>query len=140
MQTKNNYDLEWTSSADGSTGMGIFNGDIGLIKRIDILNAYMKISFDDKDVIYPVENAAQLEHAYAITVHKSQGSEFRAVIIPACGIPEKLAYRNLLYTAVTRAKENLILVGDEGFIYRMIANNTKAKRYSALHDFLVMEK
>ena len=140
MQTKNNYDIEWESSADGTKGMGIFNGDIGIIKKIDILNAYMNISFDDKDVLYPLENAVQLEHAYAITVHKSQGSEFKAVIIPVCGIPEKLAYRNLLYTAVTRAREILILVGDENCVFSMISNNSKAKRYSALQDFLIMEK
>lgn len=140
MQTKNNYDIEWTSSADGSTGIGIFNGDIGIIKKIDLLNAYMKISFDDKDVIYPIENASQLEHAYAITVHKSQGSEFKAVIIPVCGIPEKLAYRNLLYTAVTRAREILILVGDNNCVLSMISNVSKSKRYSALQSFLVMEK
>ena len=140
MQTKNNYDIEWESSADGTKGMGIFNGDIGIIKKIDILNAYMNISFDDKDVLYPLENAVQLEHTYAITVHKSQGSEFKAVIIPVCGIPEKLAYRNLLYTAVTRAREILILVGDENCVFSMISNNSKAKRYSALQDFLIMEK
>ena len=139
MQTKNNYDIEWTSSADGSTGMGIFNGDIGIIRKIDIVNAYMKISFDDKDVTYPIENAQQLEHAYAITVHKSQGSEFKAVIIPVCGIPERLAYRNLIYTAVTRARENLLLVGDENCLRSMIENNSKTRRYSALHDFLLME-
>ncbi len=140
MQTKNNYDIEWESSADGSNGNGIFNGDIGIIKEISVSNAYMKISFDDKDVLYPVENAQQLELAYAITVHKSQGSEFRAVIMPASGIPERLAYRNLLYTAVTRAREILIIVGDERCISSMVANNSKARRYSALQDFLIMEK
>ena len=140
MQTKNNYDIEWESSADGSTGLGIFNGDIGIIKKIDTANAFMNISFDDKDVVYPLENAQQLEHAYAITVHKSQGSEFKAVIVPVCGIPDRLAYRNLLYTAVTRARELLIAVGDENCVRKMAANNTKAKRYSALQDFLVMEK
>lgn len=139
MQIKNNYDIEWKSISDGMTGLGIFNGEIGVIKSIDIGGAAVNIRFDDKDVVYPMENATQLELAYAITVHKSQGSEFRAVIVPMIGIPEKLAYRNLLYTAVTRAREILIIVGSRSQLVAMINNNVKSKRYSALQSFLVTE-
>ncbi len=139
MQIKNNYDLEWKSAADSSTGLGIFNGDIGIIRKIDFGSAVMDIRFDERDVEYPLENASQLDLAYAVTVHKSQGSEFRAVVMPVCGVPEKLAYRNLLYTAVTRAREMLILVGSERTVCAMVENNSKAKRYSALGHFLISE-
>ncbi len=135
MQIKNNYNLTWTAS--DKDGMGIFNGDIGIIKEIDTAEAVMKILFDDREVTYPFESAAELDLSYAVTVHKSQGNEFEAVVIPVTCVPDKLAYRNLLYTAVTRAKSKLVLVGTQQQIKRMVDNNVKAKRYSALKSFLI---
>ena len=139
MQTKNNYDIEWESLADGTTGSGIFNGDIGILKQIDTAHGTMKIRFDDRVADYSFDFASQLEHAYAITVHKSQGSEFPAVVMPMTGIVDRLAYRNLLYTAVTRAKELIVMVGSQAQLTRMVQNNSKAKRYSALKCFLLTE-
>lgn len=137
MQTKNNYDLEWVS--DEKEGTGIFNGDIGIICNLFPESSTLEIRFDEKATQYPCENLIELEHAYAITVHKSQGNEFEAVILPVCGIPLPLAYRNLLYTAVTRAKQLLILTGDRTQIEKMVQNGEKAARYSALKLFLLRE-
>ncbi len=139
MQIKNNYDICWESKTDSQEGMGVFNGDIGVLEKLDLAAGAMEIRFDDRVAQYPFEFSVQLEHAYAVTVHKSQGSEFKAVIIPMTGILDKLAYRNLLYTAVTRARELLIIVGSRGQLYRMVENNVKAKRYSALKSFLLTE-
>ena len=138
MQIKNNYDLEWEK--DGEQGTGIFNGDIGFIEDIDTHSGVLFISFDGKRVVYPAANLEELELSYAVTVHKSQGSEFKCVILTAAGIPSQLTYRNLLYTAVTRAKENLIIVGSEATVGRMIENDKKTKRYSALKYFLTEGK
>jgi len=87
---------------------------------------------------YPFESRTELEHAYAVTVHKSQGNEFDAVVMPVAGVVEQLAYRNLLYTAVTRAKKMMVLVGTRSTVERMVANNSKAKRYSALKNFIML--
>jgi exodeoxyribonuclease V alpha subunit len=137
MQTKNNYNIEWES--DDEKGTGIFNGDIGILEKIDINSGLVTINFDGRIAELPAENLADLDLSYAITVHKSQGSEFKAVIIPAMGVVPNLAYRNLLYTAVTRAKDMLITVGSGDLIYKMTANDKKAKRYSALSHFLKAE-
>ncbi len=137
MQTKNNYNIEWES--EDEKGTGIFNGDIGILEEIDAKSGLVKINFDGRIAELPAEHLADLDLSYAITVHKSQGSEFKAVIIPAMGVVENLAYRNLLYTAVTRAKDMLITVGSGELIYRMTANDRKAKRYSALSHFLKAE-
>lgn len=137
MQTKNNYNIEWESSDENGTG--IFNGDIGILEEIDAKSGLVKINFDGRIAELPAEHLADLDLSYAITVHKSQGSEFKAVIIPAMGVVENLAYRNLLYTAVTRAKDMLITVGSGELIYKMTANDKKAKRYSALAHFLKAE-
>ena len=134
MQIKNNYNLEWEK--DGEKGTGIFNGDIGFIEDIDTRSGVLFINFDGKRVEYPSENLEELELSYAVTVHKSQGSEFKCVLLTAVGIPPQLSYRNLLYTAVTRAKENLIIIGTENQVFRMIENDKKTKRYSALKHFL----
>ena len=99
----------------------------------------MKIRFEDRLAIYEFENVKELEHAYAVTVHKSQGCEFEAVIMPVSGIPPQLCYRNLLYTAVTRAKSKIILVGSKAQIYAMVDNDKKTRRYSALRHFLSEE-
>lgn len=137
MQTKNNYNIEWESKDD--KGTGIFNGDIGILEKIDAKSGLVTINFDGRVADIPAENLADLDLSYAITVHKSQGSEFKAVIIPAMGVVPNLAYRNLLYTAVTRAKDMLITVGSAELIYQMTANDKKAKRYSALAHFLKAE-
>ena len=137
MQTKNNYNIEWES--EDEKGTGIFNGDIGILDEIDLKTGLVTINFDGRTAEIPAENLADLDLSYAITVHKSQGSEFKAVIIPAMGVVPNLAYRNLLYTAVTRAKDMLITVGSGDLIYKMTANDKKAKRYSALSHFLKAE-
>lgn len=135
MQIKNNYDILW--SKDGEEGSGIFNGDIGIIKKIDRITSTMSILFDDdKEAIYSFEGLNELEHAYAMTVHKSQGNEFNSVIMPVFSVIPHLCYRNLLYTSVTRAKKLMILVGSENVVGSMTENDSKTKRYSALKHFL----
>jgi exodeoxyribonuclease V alpha subunit len=134
MQVRNNYNIEWASIKE--KGTGIFNGDIGILTDINIQSAVATVDFDGRTALIPGEYLSELEHAYAITVHKSQGSEFKAVILPAIGVVPNLAYRNLLYTAVTRAKDMLITVGSKETIYAMTQNDKKAKRYSALWHFL----
>ncbi len=135
MQTRNNYDLLWTRD-DGTEGAGVFNGDIGVIEMIDRASKTAQIRFDDKQVMYDEESLLQLELAYATTVHKSQGNEFNAVIIPMYYGPPQLYYRNLLYTAVTRAKKILIMVGNVPTLKKMVDNNKKTLRFSGLRDFL----
>ena len=135
MQVKNNYNVEWTKD-DGSEGTGIFNGDVGMLEEIDKLHGFLKVRFDDRTATYSIDNADELEHAYAITVHKSQGSEFPAVIIPMYPMAPQLCYRNLLYTAVTRARSILIMVGHKQIAYQMVRNQKKTLRYSALDEFL----
>ena len=135
MQVVNNYELEWEKN--GLTGLGIFNGDTGVIESIDRTNELMNIWFDDRYVSYPFENLDELELSYAITVHKSQGSEYPVVIIPMYSCPPMLETRNLLYTAVTRAKKMVILVGRSDVPARMVSNNREIMRYTTLKDRLV---
>ena len=135
MQIKNNYDITFTKD-NGETGSGVFNGDVGYIIDIDIRGGILRVRYDDRVVTYFAEDLQELELAYAVTVHKSQGSEYDYVIIPLCDIPSRLVYRNLLYTAVTRAKKMLILVGDESIWYAMAENDRKTLRYTALQKFL----
>ncbi len=135
MQTKNNYDLPWTRD-DGSEGSGIFNGDIGIIEEIDRASSTASIRFDDKVVLYNSDNLQSVELAYATTVHKSQGNEFNAVVMPMYYGAPQLYYRNLLYTAVTRAKKILILVGNVSTLRKMVDNNKKTKRYSGMKYYL----
>ena len=139
MQVKNNYNLPWTRS-DGTTGEGVFNGDVGILVEIDKAAGALTVAIDDKMVLYDTDHANELELAYAATVHKSQGNEFQAVILPMFPGPKQLQYRNLLYTAVTRAKSLLILVGEEGTIQKMVANDRKTRRYSGLLRFLLAEE
>ena len=138
MQTRNNYDIEWTGP-DGD-GTGIFNGDIGILRNVDLRSRMAEIMFDERKAVIPFEALQELELAYAVTVHKSQGNEFPAVIMPIIGVPPRLAYRNLLYTGVTRAKKILVLVGSQSQIYAMAANDKKARRYSALKHFLLVNE
>ena len=130
MQIRNNYELEWTR--DGKNGMGIFNGDIGIIHSVDTKNRYMEIAFDERTVRYEFSLLEDIEHAYAITVHKSQGSEYPIVIIPMYSAPPMLLTRNLLYTAVTRAQKMVILVGKRGVVDTMVENNRQTLRYTGL--------
>lgn len=134
MQTKNNYNIPWHRGNE--EGEGIFNGDIGILKKINYAAGIMTIDFDDRTADYPTDNLSELELAYAVTVHKSQGCEYPAVIIPLSGVPPMLMYRNLLYTAVTRAKKMVIIVGSEEIVRKMTENNRQNKRYSALKEFL----
>lgn len=136
MQVMNNYDVEWKSSS-GEEGTGIFNGDVGIIETIDHLGGQLTVKFDDRTASYAIEDAMQLEHAYAVTVHKSQGSEFTAVIMPMCPGTSKLQYRSLLYTAVTRARSLLIMVGEPSVVEEMINSKHKGGRYTALKRFLI---
>lgn len=136
MQIRNDYNLPWIKD-DSTSGEGVFNGDMGVITEIDRPGGAIHVRIDDKDVLYDFEYAAtELEPAYAVTVHKSQGNEFPAVVIPVLGPPRQLCYRNLLYTGVTRAKQLLILVGRRGVIDAMIENDRKTKRYTGLKWFL----
>ena len=135
MQVKNNYNLIWKKD-DGTSGTGVFNGDIGIISDVDTAAGILTVRFDDRLVEYEFEMLSNLELAYAVTVHKSQGNEFNAVIIPLCAVPEMLCYRNLLYTAVTRAKKTLILVGEVYVMEKMVMNSNKTNRFSALSSLL----
>ena len=139
MQIKNNYNLPWSRS-DGTTGEGVFNGDMGILVEIDKAAGALTVAIDDKMVLYDTDHAGELELAYAATVHKSQGNEFQAVVMPMFPGPKQLEYRNLLYTAVTRAKSLLILVGEERTVRAMVANDRKTKRYSGLLHFLLEEE
>ncbi|MGF7002064.1 exodeoxyribonuclease V alpha subunit [Lachnospiraceae bacterium PFB1-21] len=139
MQTKNNYQLEWqVRTKFGLTidkGVGIFNGDIGIVKRIDNYQLEVEIEFDDERVVsYPFGNLDELELAYAITVHKSQGSEYPAVVMPMYSGPRMLMHRNLLYTAITRAKNLVTLVGDEKVFAQMINNEYISERNTSLSE------
>lgn len=140
MQIKNNYNIEWELlSTEGETkGTGVFNGDIGFIESIDNENQRVSVIFDeDKRVVYDFSNLDELELAYAITIHKSQGSEFKVVVLPISFGPPMLMTRNLIYTAVTRAKELVVLVGIKQALYYMINNNTITQRYSGLKNRII---
>lgn len=134
MQTKNDYDAEWRRGAELSHG--IFNGDIGIIRRADRVNAKLDIDFDGRMTTYDGEMMKKIEHAYAVTIHKSQGSEYPAVIIPLPNGMDRLTYRNLLYTAVTRAKKTLILIGTVRKVQSMVENDRRMLRYSCLRPML----
>lgn len=141
MQTKNNYQLAWEIRTKyGLTvdkGLGIFNGDMGIIRQINDFAEQMIIEFDEGRMVeYPYKLLDELELAYAITIHKSQGSEYPAVVIPLLSGPMMLMNRNLLYTAVTRARKCVTLVGNEVTFQQMIQNTSQQKRYSGLCDRL----
>ena len=138
MQIKNNYDISW-AGANGEKGTGIFNGDEGLITNINAANATITVQFDDqKMVTYDFLQLDELELAYAITVHKSQGSEFDIVVMPMYQAPPMLLNRNLFYTAVTRAKKLVVLVGQEGIMRTMVHNIRQTERFTAL-DFMLAQ-
>lgn len=132
MQIRNNYDLVWINEKQGSAGTGVFNGDIGYITGLDGNTETLTVDYDGRAAAYGFDQLSELEHAWAMTVHKSQGSEYRAVILCLCGGPQPLMYRGVLYTAVTRARELLIGVGDDRLVRQMIDNHKQSRRYSGL--------
>ena len=133
MQVRNNYDIIWERMGDGEPGTGVFNGDVGEIVQIFPQQECMTIRFDDRLATYTYDMLGELELAYAVTVHKSQGSEFDAVVLALSdGLPRRLLTRNILYTAITRAKQLLVIVGSQNTVAYMVGNNQKGKRYSAL--------
>lgn len=133
MQVRNNYDIVWERREDEEQGTGIFNGDVGEILQIFPQQECMVIRFDDRIATYTYDMLGELELAYAVTVHKSQGSEFDAVVLALSdGLPRRLLTRNILYTAITRARQLLVIVGSADTVAYMVENNQKGRRYSAL--------
>ena len=139
MQIRNNYQLEWEVTGNYNItiekGLGVFNGDVGIIKDINEWGKTVTVEFEEgRKVVYPFASLDELELAYAITVHKSQGSEYPAVVMPIVDGPKMLMNRNILYTAITRAKKCVTMVGDADVFYFMVDNTSQAKRYSGLKD------
>lgn len=133
MQIRNNYDILWKRPDGLGAGAGIFNGDIGIVRTIDFSEETLSVAFDDdKEAKYGFDMLSELELAYAMTVHKSQGSEYRAVVLAAWQGSPYLLTRSVLYTAITRARQLLIIVGDEGVIASMTQNDRQQRRYSGL--------
>lgn len=132
MQIKNNYDILWRAEDNSAAGSGIYNGDIGHIVSVDTESETLSVSFDGRIASYAFDSLLELEHAWAMTVHKSQGSEYRAVILALSASSPMLMTRDILYTAVTRARELMILVGDDQTAYQMIDNFRQSRRYTAL--------
>ncbi|MBQ9801901.1 MAG: ATP-dependent RecD-like DNA helicase [Clostridia bacterium] len=138
MQIRNNYDLMWERGEE--TGCGVFNGDIGVIEEINKGNKSLSVAFDDRHVTYDFTGLEELELAYAVTVHKSQGSEYPVVILPLCHAAPMLLTRNLFYTAVTRAQKMVVLVGKSEIAERMVANNRQTMRYTGLAARLFVDR
>ena len=132
MQIRNNYDIMWKKTDGSAVGTGVFNGDIGTIRQIDAHAETLTVDFDDREVVYDFEQLGELEPAYALTVHKSQGSEYRAVILSAWNGSPYLLSRSVLYTAITRARELLIIVGREETVAAMTENAKRNRRYTGL--------
>ena len=131
MQTRNDYDVVWTRP-DGSVGTGMFNGDVGRILQIDPAGDWLAVDFDGREATYTAEMLAEVDLAYAQTIHKAQGSEYRCVVLAALPAAPSLMVRGVLYTALTRARELLVVVGDDGAIRAMAANDRRQRRYSGL--------
>ena len=141
MQIRNNYQLEWEVrnrfGIPADRGLGVFNGDMGIIRSINTFAEELTVEFDEgRMVSYPFKQLDELELAYAITVHKSQGSEYPAVVIPLLTGPRPLMNRNLLYTAVTRARSCVTLVGSAEVFQMMVENETEQKRYTGLAEII----
>ena len=130
MQVKNNYDILWRELEGVNSGMGVFNGDVGRVLTID--KESITVDFEGRMVEYTPDMLGELEPAFAVTVHKAQGSEYQAVILAALDSAPMLMTRGVFYTAITRARELFIVVGDEGAVSQMVANNRQTKRYSGL--------
>ena len=138
MQVRNNYEILW-QRIGGEQGVGAYNGDIGIVESINPRDRSMVVRMDDRRMLYPAENLNELEIAYAITVHKSQGSEFPAVILPVAQVPPRLCYRNLFYTGVTRARKLCVVAGRRDVVNRMMSNIRQNLRYSGLCALLKEE-
>ena len=141
MQIRNNYQLEWEVEGRygiaADKGVGVFNGDMGTIRRIDTFSEIMEVVYEENHLIrYPFANLDELELAYAITIHKSQGSEYPAVVLPLLGGPKQLFNRNLLYTAVTRARKCVTIVGSAETVASMVENADELKRYTSLAQMI----
>ena len=132
MQIRNNYDIMWKKQDGSAVGAGIFNGDIGTVTAIDPQMETLTVIFDDREAVYDFQQLNELEPAYAVTVHKSQGSEYRAVILTAWNGSPYLLSRSVLYTAITRARELLIIVGREETVAAMVENAKRNRRYTGL--------
>ena len=142
MQIKNNYQIEWEITSKYGIpidkGVGVFNGDTGIIKEINSFAELLTVEFDEgRKVNYPFGQLDELELAYAVTIHKSQGSEYPAVILPLLSGPRMLFNRNLLYTAVTRAKKCVVIVGSDRTVSQMIENVNEQRRYTGLRQRIV---
>ena len=133
---RNNYDIPYTRPDGGEEGAGAFNGDMGVIVDVDVRGGSVTVRSEDRMLVYTAEHVRELEPAYAVTIHKSQGSEFPAVIIPVMDVPPKLCYRNLLYTGVTRAKTLCILAGHSAEVAQMVRSVRRNKRFSCLADLI----
>ena len=136
MQTKNNYDVLW-DKADGTVGSGIFNGDVGTITDVDPSGELVTVCFDERTAVYTADMLGELDMAYAMTVHKAQGSEYRCVVLAVMRCAPSLMVRGVLYTAITRARELLVTVGDDSAIRQMAANDRQQRRYSGLRRRLM---
>ncbi len=136
MQVKNNYNIEWKSVEHGAVtneGIGVFNGDEGIITYIDTVNEYVEVVFDENKVVhYEFSQMDEIELSYAVTIHKSQGSEYKAIVMPLLSGPEMLMSRNLLYTGLTRAMELAVIAGSPETVFKMVDNNREISRYTAL--------
>ena len=131
MQTRNDYDVVWTRES-GEVGTGMFNGDVGRIVRIDPGGEWLELDFDGRAAAYTLEMLSEIDLAYAMTVHKAQGSEYRCVVLAALPAAPSLMVRGVLYTALTRARELLVVVGDDAALRAMAANDRQQRRYSGL--------
>lgn len=140
MQVRNDYDILWKTRDGQQAGVGVFNGDIGRILEVDNRRELVTVDFEGHIVDYAPDMLGELELAYAVTVHKSQGSEYRAVVLTAVDAASRLLTRGVLYTAITRARELLVIVGDDAVIARMTANNRQTKRYSGLKARLTQSR
>ena len=140
MQIRNNYDIIWRKLDGSSYGTGIFNGDVGVIRSINPSDETVTILFDDRLAEYSFDLLLELEPAYAMTVHKSQGSEYQAVVLCAWPTSPYLLSRSILYTAVTRARELLIIVGREDVVQAMLENAKNSQRYTGLKVRLTEEQ
>lgn len=132
MQIRNNYDILWKKTDGTQVGTGIFNGDIGVITEIDLNAELLTVVFDDRQAEYDFDMLRELELAYAMTVHKSQGSEYQAVVLAAWSCAPNLRTRRVLYTAITRARKLLVVVGREDILQTMTENQRQSRRYSGL--------
>jgi len=143
MQVRNDYNKLWSQLDQHGNligGMGVYNGDTGIIADVDLREQILTVKYDDQRICeYTFDTLDDLEHAYAVTVHKSQGSEFPAVVIPLVSVPPMLVYRNLLYTAITRAKNLVVIVGNPDILRRMVENTNERERYSGLKERLCVQ-